>query len=110
MKKGEIWVAELPYSIGSEQSGTRPALILANTTLNVVTVVPMTSNVQALRFPHTLELHPSAKNGLSAVSVLLLFHLRTIDKRRLKKKLGDLEQTKLDEAEVLLKKLLGFND
>ena len=83
MNKGEIWLVELPSTDGREQAGMRPAVILADTNVNVAVVVPITSNIQALRFPHTIELRPSKHNGLLAVSVLLAFHVRAVDRKRL---------------------------
>ena len=55
MERGEIWIVKLPeIADGHEQQGTRPYLILA-TAINVIVVIPLTTNTKALRFPHTLE-------------------------------------------------------
>ena len=108
MKKGEMWLVEFPSTNGHEQSGTRPVIIISETEANIVLVIPLTSNLQALRFPHTLEIKPSKLNGLSTVSVGLAFQLRAIDKKRLKAKIGEVEETVLKRIDVLLKKLLGL--
>ena len=90
MKKGEIWLVELPSANGHEQVGTRPSILLAETEANIAVIVPFTSNLQALRFPHVREVRPSEKNGLSAISVALVFQIRAVDRKRLKKKTGEL--------------------
>ncbi|MBI2140514.1 type II toxin-antitoxin system PemK/MazF family toxin, partial [Candidatus Woesearchaeota archaeon] len=86
MKKGEVWLVEIPSSNGYEQLGNRPSAVIADTTSNVTVIIPFTSNIQALRFPFTVEVKPDQKNGLSAISVGLVFQIRAIDKKRLKKK------------------------
>jgi len=106
MKKGEIWLVEIPKSNGHEQEGSRPSLVLAETEANIVIIIPFTSNIQALRFPHTIEIKPSKRNGLSSLSIALIFQIRAIDKRRLGKKIGNLEDSYLQEADKILKQLL----
>ena len=108
MKKGEMWLVEFPSTNGHEQSGTRPVIIISETEANIVLVIPLTSNLQALRFPHTLEVKPSKLNGLDAVSVGLAFQLRAINKKRLKAKIGEIEEAHLKRIDVLLKGLLGL--
>lgn len=106
MNKGEIWLIELPMPAGHEQTGTRPAIIISDTEANITIIIPLTSNIQALRFPHTIEITPSLKNGLSTLSIALIFHIRAIDKNRLKNKIGDLESEILDEIDEMLKRIL----
>ena|SRR3989338_3575 len=106
MKKGELWLVELPTSDGHEQAGKRPVVIVTITEANIVVVIPCTSNIQALRFPYTLEIKPSNLNGLVSVSIALLFQIRAIDKLRLKKKIGNLEDTILHTLDNMLKKML----
>ncbi len=106
MKKGEIWLVELPSANGHEQTGTRPVVVLAETEADIVIIVPCTSNLQALRFPHTIEVKPSPQNGLTAISIALIFQVRAIDKKRLKKKIGDLEEMTLKELDIIFAKML----
>ena len=107
MKKGEIWLAELPSTNGHEQIGARPSILLSETEANIAIIIPLTSNVQGLRFPHTIEVKPSNKNGLSTISVALIFQVRAIDKKRLKKKIGELEDKTMGEIDKLLRKVLA---
>ena len=60
MKKGEIWLVELPSTNGREQKGKRPVIILSETEADIAIIIPFTSNLQALRFPNTIELAISA--------------------------------------------------
>ena len=107
MKKGEIWLVELPSTNGHEQIGTRPVIVLAETA-NIAVIIPFTSNIQALRFPHTIEIKPSKKNGLSSISIAMIFQIRAIDKKRLKKQLGTSEDSILKEIDMILKKMLNL--
>ncbi|MEK7673939.1 MAG: type II toxin-antitoxin system PemK/MazF family toxin [Patescibacteria group bacterium] len=109
MKRGEIWLVELFESKGHEQSGLRPAVIVSDTALNIVIVIPLTSNLQALRFPYVIQVEPSNKNGLDSVSAVLIFQLRAIDKSRLKRKIGSLEMNKFKEIQKIIKNLLFGN-
>src|SRR3989338_4940719 len=102
--KGEIWLVDLPSSNGHEQSGLRPIILFFESKANVSIIVPLTSNVQSLRFPFTLEINPSAENGLEAISIALAFQIRAIDKKRLIKKIGFLEEDYLSTLNNLLKK------
>ena len=106
MKKGDIWLVALPSTNGYEQSGTRPVVLLTETEANIAIVVPCTSNLQALRFPHTIEITPSPINGLSTISVALVFQLRAIDKKRLQQKIGELEEATLQELNTMTRNLL----
>ena len=106
MKKGEIWLVEFPVSNGHEQAGSRPAIVIADTPANVAIIVPFTSNVQALRFPFTFEVKPTERNGLAALSIALIFQARAIDKRRFKKKVGDLDDLLRTQLDSILMNLL----
>ena len=108
MKKGEIWLVDLPATNGHEQIGTRPVLVIAETEANISVIVPLTSQVQALKFPHTLEIRPSKKNRLKELSIALIFQIRAIDKKRLKRKIGELEDIKLNEVDGMLRSLLNL--
>lgn len=108
MKKGEIWIVEIPGIDGREQRGLRPAIFIADTHTNIAVVIPCTSNLQALRFPFTARLEPSRGNGLDVLSVALVLQIRAIDKRRLVKRIGALEKPALKELDGMLKTLLGL--
>lgn len=109
MKKGDIWLFEMPASNGHEQAGTRPGLIMSiASTANTVVIIPFTTNLQALRFPFALAINPSRENGLTDESVALVFQIRAIDKKRILKQLGMIETKYIKEVETMLKKLFDI--
>ena len=108
MNQGEVCLVEFPSTNGHEQAGTRPVIILAETEANVVMVIPLTTNTQALRFPHTVEVRPSGRNGLTTISIGLVFQLRAIDKKRMKKKIGVIEESILRTSHKIIKNMLNL--
>ena len=106
MKKGEIWVVNIPVSDGHEQHGTRPVIILGDTPSSVVVGVPCTTNMRALRFPYTVSIEASENNGLTQDSVVLVLQIRAIDKKRLHEKVGEVEKGTLQKIEGELRRLL----
>ena len=115
MQRGDIVLVELPQVAGisgHEQIGKRPALVVHNdatsSNLSVIMIVPVTSNLSAQNFAHTISIQPSQQNGLNMPSVLLIFQLRAIDKRRIVKKIGIIEAPILEQVSAELKALLGL--
>ncbi len=108
MKKGEIWVIEFPSKGQREQKGIRPGLVIVDTKTDLILTIPLTSNLQALRFPNTIEIKKSEDNKLEKDSVALLFHLQSLDKRRFIKKIGEVEKEYIEKVDIALKRLLRF--
>ncbi len=104
VKRGDIFYADLSPVVGSEQGGMRPVLIVQNDTGNkhspTVIAAAITSQTGKARLPTHIEL--SARSvGLSRDSVILLEQIRTIDKSRLRERMGKLDEstmTKVDNA------------
>lgn len=94
VKRGDIYYADLSPVIGSEQGGIRPVLIVQNDVGNkyspTVIAAAITSQTGKTRLPTHIEVLASA--GLAKDSVILLEQIRTIDKRRLKEKMGHLDE------------------
>lgn len=102
--RGDIYFADLSPVVGSEQGGFRPVLVIQNDIGNkyspTVIISAITSQIQKARLPTHVEI-PASLTGLEKDSVVLLEQIRTIDKRRLKRrvaKLGDEIMAKVDEA------------
>jgi len=115
MARGDIRVVELPApsgSAGHEQIGHRPAIVVQTDTtdrsLPTTMVVPLTSNLKALRYPYTSRVDPTPQNGLTTPSVLLAFQLRAIDRRRLGRKIGQLDEDHMEQLEAAMRLLLGL--
>ena len=104
VKRGDIFYADLSPVIGSEQGGIRPVLIVQNNMGNrhspTVIAAAITSQIGKARLPTHIELQGNAF-GLSKDSIVLLEQIRTIDKKRLKERMGRLDEEvmhKVDEA------------
>lgn len=104
IKRGEIYYADLSPVVGSEQGGMRPVLIVQNDIGNkyspTVIAAAITSQREKSKLPTHIEL--DAENcGLQKNSIVLLEQIRTIDKKRLKERMGVLDNgamTKIDNA------------
>lgn len=110
IKRGELYYADLSPVIGSEQGGVRPVLIVQNDVGNkyspTVIVAAITSQINKAKIPTHIEL--STSYGLSKDSVLLLEQIRTLDKRRLKDKIGTLDDRCMQNVNQALLISLGF--
>ena len=107
MKPGDVYIVGIPELGTHEQSGTRPAIIIAKVTKTIVTIIPCTSNKLALRFPYTYEIEATKKNGLSVNSIALVFHIRALDVTYLKEKIGELDGKMLVNIRKKARKLIG---
>lgn len=98
-KRGDIYWANLDPTIGSEIAKTRPVLIVSNDINNqyaaTVSVLPITSNTKKV-YPYEVVVTPD-ESGLKNDSKIKANQIRTIDKRRIGKKLGALTLAKMKE-------------
>lgn len=106
MRKGNICIVRLADGAGHEQEGTRPAIFYADTKTAIGVVIPLTSNLEALRFPFTVAIAPEKQNGLEKDSVALVFHIRAIDLSRVAKVIGKLSDVDAKKVDALVKKML----
>ncbi|MBE6872176.1 MAG: type II toxin-antitoxin system PemK/MazF family toxin [Ruminococcaceae bacterium] len=104
VKRGDIYYADLSPVVGSEQGGLRPVLIVQNDVGNkyspTVIAAAITSQVNKAKLPTHIEVF-AEQYGLAKDSVVLLEQVRTIDKQRLKERMGRLDDTvmrRVDEA------------
>ncbi|HIT19865.1 MAG TPA: type II toxin-antitoxin system PemK/MazF family toxin [Candidatus Fimivivens faecavium] len=102
VRRGDIFYADLSPVVGSEQGGVRPVLIVQNDVGNkfspTVIAAAITSQRDKTKLPTHIELD-SRECGLSRDSVVLLEQIRTIDKRRLKEKMGRLNESAMMEID-----------
>lgn len=108
MKFGDLHWADLPDRKGTEQRGSRPVVIWQDTVafpLPTVLVIPLTTKRDTLRFPGTFLIQPSADNGLTAPSVALVFQLGASDTRRIRERIGHLEDSGLAALREVARKL-----
>ena len=106
VKRGDIFYADLSPVVGSEQGGeqggVRPVLIVQNDTGNkhspTVIAAAITSQTGKARLPTHIELNAQSV-GLSRDSVILLEQVRTIDKSRLRERMGKLDDTTMTKVD-----------
>ena len=102
VKRGEIYYADLSPVVGSEQGGMRPVLIVQNDTGNrhspTVIAAAITSQVGKARLPTHIEIGAQS-HGLTRDSVILLEQIRTIDKSRLRDKMGRLDAPTMQKVD-----------
>lgn len=107
MRKRDVWLTEIPFSDGKEQYGTRPAIVIAEPIANTVLIIPCTSNEKAAKYRGTLAIKPSSTNGLSVKTIALVFQLRAIDAKRVRKRIGTLTITEYELVKKELQKLIS---
>lgn len=102
VKRGDIFYADLSPVVGSEQGGMRPVLIVQNDNGNkhspTVIAAAITSQTGKARLPTHIELNAQSV-GLSRDSVILLEQVRTIDKSRLRERMGKLDDTTMTKVD-----------
>lgn len=107
--RGDIFYADLSPSQGSEQGGMRPVVILQNNVGNkhapTTIVAPITSRLSKKQLPTHITFNGC---GLSKDSVILMEQIRTIDKGRLKQKIGCLTNEKWEVVNEAIKVSLGL--
>ena len=113
IKRGELYYADLSPVVGSEQGGIRPILIVQNDTGNkyspTIIAAAVTSKLNKAKLPTHIELNAN-EFGLNKDSVILLEQIRTLDKRRLKERIGELPPSKMQKVNVALLISLGFDE
>lgn len=111
IKRGEMYYADLSPVIGSEQGGVRPVLVVQNDIGNkyspTVIAVAITSQINKAKLPTHIEIH-AGEYGLNKDSVVLLEQIRTIDKKRLKDKIGEIPKDTMIKVNEALLVSLGF--
>ena len=112
VKRGDIYYADLSPVVGSEQGGLRPVLIVQNDTGNrhspTVIAAAITSQINKAKLPTHIELEGKSY-GLSKDSVVLLEQIRTIDKRRLRERMGKLDAGLMNKVDSAIAVSFGLN-
>ena len=113
IKRGELYYADLSPVIGSEQGGIRPILIVQNDTGNkyspTIIAAAVTSRLNKAKLPTHIEIS-AHEFGLQKDSVILLEQIRTLDKRRLKEKMGHLDGTVMNKVNAAIAVSFGLGD
>jgi mRNA interferase MazF len=111
VKRGEVWLANLEPTKGSEQAGTRPVIIFQNNIISrfstTVLTIPLTSNLRRASLPTCLQIS-IGDGGLTQNSVALCYQMRVLDKMRLIRKLGELKTETIEQLEEVVLLTLGY--
>jgi mRNA interferase MazF len=109
--RGDIYYADLSPVVGSEQGGVRPVLIVQNDVGNkyspTVIAAAITSQTGKTRLPTHISLNAD-RCGLAKDSVVLLEQIRTLDKKRLKERMGALDMTSMTRVNQALQVSFGL--
>ena len=111
VKRGDIYYADLSPVVGSEQGGMRPVLIIQNDVGNryspTVIAAAITSRMGKTKLPTHIDVY-AERAGLTRDSIVLLEQVRTLDKRRLKEKMGHLDEAVMRRIDVAIAVSLGL--
>lgn len=105
VKRGDVWLASLDPTRGSEQAGTRPVLVFQNDLITryttTVLAIPLTTNLRRASLPSCVLIE-KGEAGLARDSVALCHQLRVLDKTRLQRKLGAISQQTMSTVETCI--------
>ena len=111
VRRGDIYYADLSPVVGSEQGGVRPVLIIQNNTGNryspTVIAAAITSQTGKAKLPTHIELS-AERSGLSRDSLVLLEQIRTLDKRRLREKMGRADDAVMEKIDTAIAVSFGL--
>ena len=112
VKRGDIYYADLSPVVGSEQGGIRPVLINQNDTGNryspTVIAAAITSQTGKARLPTHIDLPVNEHCGLNRNSIILLEQVRTLDKKRLRERMGHVEEEVMEKVDTAIAVSFGL--
>lgn len=115
VRRGDIFYADLSPVVGSEQGGLRPVLIIQNDVGNryspTVIAAAITSRLGKAKLPTHIDVARAADGsvGLQKDSVILLEQIRTLDKRRLREKMGHLDEDTMRQVNTAISVSIGLS-
>lgn len=113
VKRGDIFYADLSPVVGSEQGGVRPVLVIQNDIGNkyspTIIIAAITSQINKAKLPTHIEIS-AEEYGLTKDSVILLEQIRTIDKKRLKERIGHLSDELMKKVDECIQISFGLMD
>lgn len=111
VKRGDIYYADLSPVIGSEQGGIRPVLIVQNDVGNKYSPTVIAAAITSQKYKNSLPTHIRVNAdgcGLAKDSIVLLEQVRTLDKKRLKERMGNLDDIDMDRIDKALSVSFGL--
>ena len=112
MKQGEIWLVNLDPTVGAEMKKTRPALIINDDSLGKLPlkiIVPITVWKDHYDIaPWMIKIEPAPKNGLSKISSIDCFQIRSLSQERLIEKIGEITSDEIYNVKEGISKVIGM--
>jgi mRNA interferase MazF len=112
MKQNEIWLINLDPTIGAEIKKTRPAVIVNDNALGKLPlkiIVPVTDWKEHYQVaPWMIKVSPSPENGLSKLSSVDCFQIRSVSETRFVKRLGNIDDITQEKIKIALSKVLSI--
>ncbi len=111
IKRGDIYYADLSPVVGSEQGGIRPVLIVQNDVGNKYSPTVIAAAITSQKYKNSLPTHIRVNAdgcGLAKDSIVLLEQVRTLDKKRLKERMGNLDDIDMDRIDKALSVSFGL--
>jgi mRNA interferase MazF len=112
MIRGEIWLVDLDPAVGAEMKKTRPALIMSDNRLGKLPlkiIVPITGWKEHYSIaPWMIKIEPNAGNGLSKISSIDCFQIRSVSQNRLTEKIGEITSDEMNKVQEGIIKVLGI--
>ncbi len=112
VKRGDIYYADLSPVVGSEQGGVRPVLIIQNDTGNryspTVIAAAIPPQTGKARLPTHIDLPVNEHCGLNRNSIILLEQVRTLDKKRLRERMGHVEEEVMEKVDTAIAVSFGL--
>ena len=111
VRRADIFLVDLNPVVGTEEAGIRPALVVqidkANAASPHTIIIPFTTRIREVKLPSHVSIR-AGTGGLTEESVLLCEQIRVIDKRRLVRRTGNIEEEDLRKVGIALKVILGL--
>jgi mRNA interferase MazF len=112
LKRGEVYLVSFDPTVGHEIKKTRPALVIQNDIGNryspLTIVAAITSKVSPVPYPVEVVIEPTSANGLSGRSAIRLDQIRTVDRQRLIRRLGQIDSSAMTKVDEAIKISLGL--
>jgi len=112
MNRGEIWLVDLDPTIGAEMNKTRPALIMSDNKLGKLplkVIVPITRWKEHYSIAlWMIKIEPNADNGLTKISSIDCFQIRSVSQDRLMEKIGEITSDEINRVQGGILKILGI--
>ncbi len=112
VKRGDIYYADLSPVVGSEQGGIRPVLIVQNDVGNRFSPTVIAAAITSQKYKTNLPTHIRVNAdgcGLAKDSIVLLEQVRTLDKQRLKERMGELDEGAMNKVDNALSVSFGLS-